>query len=121
MKISAIAATVAVAALALTGCSATGKTAAPSQATSSDAMTVNDQPVSKAAACATFVGKILTKADENVICIEPDGTISPAGATTCTNGLIYISLSNVVGGIEGQHAVAASTAPILDRETCAVS
>lgn len=88
--------------------------------------TVNGQPISQAKPCDSYVGQTLTKASETMICSDPDGTgetsfIQPAGATVCTNGETFISVSATVGGIEGQKAAKYKADSSLDRDTCRVT
>ena len=87
---------------------------------------VNGQPISQAKPCDSYVGQVLTKASETMICSDPDGSgdttsIQPAGTTQCANGETFISVSATVGGIEGQKAAKLKAGYSLDRSTCLVT
>jgi hypothetical protein len=87
---------------------------------------VNGQPISQAKACDSYVGQVLTKAEETVNCSDPEGTgdttyIQPASATSCDNGETLIMISATVAGIEGQKAAKLKAGFSLDRATCKVT
>ena len=98
----------------------TALTACGGHSSSPQVITVNNLPINSVPTCSSFVGRVLTVADETGVC-DQDGVTSPASATQCSNGLTYIILSSKVAGLLGKPAVATTDVQTLDRSTCAVT
>jgi hypothetical protein len=88
---------------------------------------VNGRPVTEARPCHSYLGQVLTAADETINCTDPNNTgdatyVQPASATPCDDGRTFIALGDAIGAIEGQEAAELPAAGwALDRRTCQVT
>jgi len=86
---------------------------------------VNGQPIDQAKTCDSYVGEVLTEADEGLICSDPEGTgdltyVQPLSVQRCDNGEVFLMFSETVAGIGGQKMQKLKPGFSLDRETCTI-